>query len=288
MIELDSIYDLFDPAVGGQDALMPYMVKAFIHCQILEFLSHNPHVSKLSLIGGTNLRLVGGIDRFSEDLDFDCNGMSGSEFLSMTDSVVQYLSRCGYRVESVRKERQPATGSVRSLYFPHLRFSGDVDEGYRDAVFTVKIRGREPACAYDTQPVFIKSMGYFFPFPAPPMEILTAMKLSALLSRAKGRDFYDALFLMQRSEPSYAFLEEAHGIGTKEQLKASLLALVDRTDLKRKRQDFEHLLFDKRQSGNILFFGQFIEEWGGRRSSVKKSHQGVLSVSFPSGCLLTT
>ncbi|NLV61711.1 MAG: nucleotidyl transferase AbiEii/AbiGii toxin family protein [Spirochaetales bacterium] len=261
MIELDSIYDLFDPAVGGQDALMPYMVKAFIHCQILEFLSHNPHVSKLSLIGGTNLRLVGGIDRFSEDLDFDCNGMSGSEFLSMTDSVVQYLSRCGYRVESVRKERQPATGSVRSLYFPHLRFSGDVDEGYRDAVFTVKIRGREPACAYDTQPVFIRSMGYFFPFPAPPMEVLTAMKLSALLSRAKGRDFYDALFLLQRSEPSYAFLEGAHGIGTKEQLRTSLLALVDRTDLEKKRQDFEHLLFDKSRSGNILFFGQFIEEW---------------------------
>lgn len=262
MIELDSIYDLFNPAVRDQDALMPYMVKAFIHCQILEFLSHSPHASQLSLIGGANLRLMGGIDRFSEHLDLACKGMSGSEYLAMTDSIEQYLSRCGYRVESVRKERQLVAGSVRSLYFPHLCFSRGLDRGYREAVFTVNITRQEPTFAYDTQPVFIRSMGYSFPFPAPPMEILTAMKLSALLLRAKGRDFYDALFLMQRSEPSYAFLQEAHGIGTKEQLRASLLALVDRTDLKKKRQDFEHLLFDKSRSGNILFFGHFVEGWG--------------------------
>jgi len=46
---------------------------------------------RVLLIGGTNLRLIQGIDRFSEDLDFDCKEMSEEEFLQMTDSVVRFL-----------------------------------------------------------------------------------------------------------------------------------------------------------------------------------------------------
>lgn len=41
----------------------------------------------------------------------------------------------------------------------------------------------------------------------------------------------------------------------------SLLALVERTDLEQKRQDFEHLLFEKKRSSTILSFGHFIEGW---------------------------
>jgi hypothetical protein len=41
----------------------------------------------------------------------------------------------------------------------------------------------------------------------------------------------------------------------------SLLALVERTDLEQKRQDFEHLLFEKKRSSTTLSFGHFIEGW---------------------------
>ena len=40
------------------------------------------------------------------------------------------------------------------------------------------------------------------------------MKLSALLTRGKGRDFYDAIFLLQRTEPDYPFLSAVHPEGT--------------------------------------------------------------------------
>lgn len=56
---------------------------------ILDYISTTPYARNIAFIGGTNLRLIQGIDRFSEDLDFDCNEMDESEFKKMTDSPKQ-------------------------------------------------------------------------------------------------------------------------------------------------------------------------------------------------------
>ena len=80
------------------------------------------------------------------------------------------------------------------------------------------------------------------------------MKLSALLARAKGRDFYDTMFLMQLAKPSYDFLRERVGIATPEQLKLALEEKLAATDLKIKMRDFEHLLFDTHAAEKILRF----------------------------------
>lgn len=186
--------------------------------------------------------------------------MGRDEFLALTDSVVDYLVRLGYGAYAKDRESDVLVAFRRSIYFPELLLSLDLS-GYRNARFMVKVEMQDQGFIYDTQTVFIRSMGYYFPFPAPPIQVLTVMKLSALLSRAKGRDFYDALFLLQRSDPCYAFLEKKLGIKSKEQLKASLFELLEHTDLKKKQQDFEHLLFDNRRSSSILFFGSFIEAW---------------------------
>ena len=70
----------------------------------------------------------------------------------------------------------------------------------------------------------------------------------------KGRDFYDAMFLMQRTEPDYAFLQQQKGIANKQQLEAALRDTLAKTDMKTKQRDFEHLLFDSRKSESILRF----------------------------------
>ena len=66
------------------------MLKEYIQLLILDFLSTTPFIKKIVFIGGTNLRLVKGIDRFSEDLDFDCKDFSKEEFMEMTDAVINF------------------------------------------------------------------------------------------------------------------------------------------------------------------------------------------------------
>jgi hypothetical protein len=86
------------------------------------------------------------------------------------------------------------------------------------------------------------------------------MKISAMLSRKKGRDFYDAMFLLAQTPPDYLFLTERHGIKNLEELKKVASEAIKSVDLNHKKRDFEHLLFNKKNSERILYAGDFFNE----------------------------
>lgn len=85
------------------------------------------------------------------------------------------------------------------------------------------------------------------------------MKISALLSRSKGRDFYDTMFLLSKTEPDYDFLRFRNGISSKSELKSALMALLETVDINHKKHDFEHLLFNSKKIDSILMFNDFIK-----------------------------
>ncbi len=85
------------------------------------------------------------------------------------------------------------------------------------------------------------------------------MKLSALLNRAKGRDFYDAIFLLGQTEPDYGYLAAKWGIHDKAELREALLRIASETDLPTKSKDFEHLLFNRAGVRKVLMFREFVE-----------------------------
>jgi predicted nucleotidyltransferase component of viral defense system len=84
------------------------------------------------------------------------------------------------------------------------------------------------------------------------------MKISAMLSRGKGRDYYDVLFLLAQTAPDYAFLAARCGIQNLSQLKAAVENSLRNVDLGKKRRDFEHLLFQQENSRRILRLPDFI------------------------------
>ena len=258
MIDIQSIKEFFPPGIRDNTEYQKLMLKEYIQCQILESLSNTPYITKLSFIGGTNLRLIKHIDRFSEDLDFDCKNMSGEEFLSMTDGVIRYLTNLGYLVEPKEREHDALIAYRRSIYFPGLAFSLDLS-GYRNARFLIKIEMQDQKVLYNTIPAFIQSCGFYFPVPVPPDDILCSMKLSALLNRSKGRDFYDAMFLLAQTKPDYNFLAIKQGIHNEKELKAALVLRLGEIDLTSKQQDLKHLLFTSQKSEMILHFASFVK-----------------------------
>ena len=86
------------------------------------------------------------------------------------------------------------------------------------------------------------------------------MKLSALLSRAKGRDFYDVLFLLSQTKPNYDFLTKKQDIHNPTELKTKLIEMIEKVDLQHKSKDFEHLLFNKENKDKILNFSEYIKK----------------------------
>lgn len=258
MIEsIDSIRIFYPPAIAENKAFDPMILKEYIQCQTLEYLSRQPDTAGMAFIGGTCLRLVHGINRFSEDLDFDCKDLDQTRFLRLTDSLLTYLEKCGYKVDAKDKVSENLTAFRRSIYFPELLYSLHLS-GYREQRFLLKVETQDQEIEYPLETVFLNRCGFLFPLKVAPISVLCAMKVAAVLNRGKGRDFYDLMFLMQRTKPDYAFLEQKNGISNQAQLITQLIKKVESTDLLHKRRDFEHLLIEKSDSDRIMWFGDFV------------------------------
>jgi len=259
MIDLQQIKNHFPAELRENAAFQKYALKEYVQLIILDFLSASAYINKIAFIGDTNLRLVKGIDRFSEDLDFDCKDFSESEFLKMTNDILTFLQRSGFRVETRDKQNEKLKAFRRNIYFPELLFDLKLS-AYKEERFLVKIESQDQQFYYKPVITNIKRMGFFFPFPIPPDAILCAMKISALLSRQKGRDFYDVMFLLGQTQPDYDYLSEKCGIKNLVELKEELLQVSKTTNLKLKSQDFEHLLLNKTKLSKILAFDDFVVE----------------------------
>lgn len=259
MIQLELIKNYFPAELSNNAFFQKQMLKEYLQLLILDFLSATPYIGKIVLIGGTNLRLVKGLDRFSENLDFDCKELSKQDFLEMTNAVLQFLLRSGLRVEVRDRENERLKAFRRNIHFPELLFDLNLT-GHRDERFLIKIEGQDQQISYQKVMVNIKGCGFYFPFPVPTEGVLCSMKLSAMLARQKGRDFYDAMFLLAQTKPDYSFLSEKHGIQNLNELKAGTVDMLKTVDLNLKRRDFEHLLFNKRNSERILSVGEFFRE----------------------------
>jgi predicted nucleotidyltransferase component of viral defense system len=258
MIRIEQIRNFFPTQIRGDSGIDKYMLKEYLQLMILDYLSSTPSIRKMAFIGGTNLRLVKGIDRFSEDLDFDCKEFSKTEFIEMTNGVIQFLERSGLRVEIRDKENPKLTAFRRNIYFPELLFDLGLS-GHKEERFLIKIESQDQGISYPHVMTNIKGCGFFFPFPVPSDGVLCSMKIAAMLTRAKGRDFYDLMFLLPQSKPDYDFLSKRCGIHNLQEFKQATSELLKTIDLNKKQKDFEHLLFNKTSSEKILRFGEFMD-----------------------------
>lgn len=260
MIDLDYIRSFFPPAIAKESRLDRYMLKEYLQLLILDHLSMTPYISKVSFIGGTNLRLIQGIDRFSEDIDFDCKDLSSEEFIAMTDSVVTFLQQNNIDVETRDKLNPNLTAYRRNLYFPQMLFNLKLT-GHREERLLLKIEAQNQGIRYQQEIATVNRMGFFFNIQTPPVDVLCAMKFAAILSRQKGRDFYDAIFLLSKTKPNMEFLQKRVGINTIDQLRLAVDDKLKEINLNQKKRDFQHLLFNESNADRILSFRTLIDNF---------------------------
>jgi hypothetical protein len=132
--------------------------------------------------------------------------------------------------------------------------------GHKEEHFLIKIESQDLGIIYEPVIVNIKGCGFFFPFPVPSNGVLCSMKIAAMLSRAKGRDFYDLMFFLAQSKPDYDFLSRHCIVNNLQEFKQETSGLLKTVDLKKKQKDSEHLLFNRVNCERILRFGDFVNE----------------------------
>ena len=258
MIQTEFLKNYFPPYLWDNPARRKYIIKEYIQLLILDYLSTTQYIKKIVFIGGTSLRLIKEIDRFSEDLDFDCKKLTADDFRKMTDGIINFLQHFGLKAESRDKQNDKIKAFRKNIYFPELLFELGLS-GYRKERFLIKIESQDQQINYEHRMATIKGCGLYFKFSVPRDEVMCAMKISALLSRAKGRDFYDVMFLMDQTQPDYSFLSVRCGIKNQTELKHAFKNLLQKIDLSHKAKDFEHLAFQERNARRILLFEDFVD-----------------------------
>jgi hypothetical protein len=209
--------------------------------------------------GGTFLRIVHGLDRFSEDLDFVLK-RKDSRFAweKYLDRIVPDLSHEGIRFEVVDRSAVDApvkkaflkTDSVGKLLILDLPFSRHPS---RKIKIKLEIDTNPPAgSTFETSYIGFPVMT---PITTQTLESSFASKSHALLCRSysKGRDWYDFLwYVSKKTRPNFTLLSNAldqqgpwqgHGIGVSaEWYLEHLKEAVTATDWTRTKQDVARFL----------------------------------------------
>jgi predicted nucleotidyltransferase component of viral defense system len=200
--------------LAGKDPLLPpetkrIILKEVLQAYILDFLYNHTSYRRLNFYGGTCLHVVYGLNRLSEDLDFD--NQSGLELGYLANDLVEYFRKSfGYGDVSAKAQRGEG-GILRvTLKFPVLNALGLSPHSSEALHLKVEVSQHEQVAVIQHTPVFVYGRSLVAAHFS--LETMMAGKMLACLERnfergrsgaqIKGRDFFDLLwFMQQRVQP---------------------------------------------------------------------------------------
>ena len=176
------------------------LLREYLQALALRSLHEVEAFRSLAFIGGTALRFLHGLPRFSEDLDFslvDGESYRGQEWMAKTK---RDLTLAGFDAQVTWNDR-------KVVHTAWLRLAGLLKDAGLSAMadeklaIKIEIDTRPPAGAHCQRRILTRHLTYLLRFYDMPS--LLAGKLHALITRsyAKGRDWYDLMWYLSQRPP---------------------------------------------------------------------------------------
>ncbi len=256
MKPLDEIKMYYPPGLVGHDL---DILREYLQYEMRQIIYASEYSERLVFLGGTCLRIVYDTGRFSEDLDFDNLGLSWDDFEVLTDRLAQGLNDIGYAC---------TTGlTVKGAYHCAVRFRPLVYtyglSPHKEATLLIKLDTERQHYAYTPHRHALDKFGIQHDIRAVPADLLCAMKIAAVLGRkhAKGRDFYDLDWLLQRGiTPDYGYLEQKLNIASAKTLRERVNSHADALDFEALARDVSPFLLRKEDVERVRTFPQMWAE----------------------------
>ena len=232
------------------------ILREYLQYKMLAAIFGGKFGAKLVFMGGTAIHIAHGLGRFSEDLDFDNQGLSQSDFRLLVQDVSRNLTLEGFTAQ---------TGvSFKGAFSADIRITGLLLEiglsGHKEEKVLVKIDTEPQEFGYSPQRVILNKFDVLAGISVVPVDILLAQKFYAVLHRrrAMGRDFYDAMFLAGKTRPDFGYLKAKVKIADMPALKAALLDRCAKLDFKELARDVAPLVFIPGDAKKIELFPEFV------------------------------
>jgi predicted nucleotidyltransferase component of viral defense system len=185
------------------------ITREFLQLLILKILFDRGYFKNLAFVGGTALRFLYQLRRFSEDLDFSLFNKTGYQFDNVLKGIVYDLAKAGF-VLDLKKQLEPPVQST-TFRFKDILFNLGLSN-YKAEKLAIKFEvDTNPPKGWKTETSLI-TRHFVFTVTHFDLPSLYALKLHACFFRkyTKGRDFYDLLWYLGRREvPNFKLLNHA-------------------------------------------------------------------------------
>jgi predicted nucleotidyltransferase component of viral defense system len=178
------------------------LIREYLQTKIIYYLYQQKESKKLSFIGGTSLRLLRDLDRFSEDLDFDNLGLKFQTMKKLFSIVVEKMKKEGFEIEyKMKKTNDSGIGEMR---FKNLLFQLKISS-HKEEKLIIRINYTTPKIKPETEVGVLSRFGMVQLVITNTLEFLFSQKIRAMLTRKdfQPRDLYDIVwFLSHKIKPS--------------------------------------------------------------------------------------
>jgi predicted nucleotidyltransferase component of viral defense system len=234
------------------------LLREYLQYQILSIVFKHKLGLKLSFLGGTCLRIVHKSKRFSEDLDFDNKDLTYEEFKELNKHIKKELELLGYIIE-IKEIKKLAFHCY--IKFPKLLFEQGLSPLKQEKIL-IQLDTFDQNVTYQKQPFILDKFDIFNQILTTPKEVILSQKLWTITQRniAKGRDFYDIMFLLQNTKPDLNFLKEKFLTNNKSEIKAQILKHLEHLNWKKLSKDVQPFLFNESDSEKIKLFPAFFKQ----------------------------
>jgi predicted nucleotidyltransferase component of viral defense system len=176
------------------------LLREYLQACVLRSLHESEAFQSLSFVGGTALRFLFDLPRFSEDLDFSLEDPTGYEPEKWIEKVKRDLSLASFNVTVTWNDRKTVNKAwIRVGEI--LKDAGISDMGEQKLSIKLELDTRPPAGAVLETRLVNRHM--IFALRHHELQSLMAGKIHALLTRSypKGRDWYDLAWYRAKRPP---------------------------------------------------------------------------------------
>jgi len=233
------------------------ILREYLQYKILEIIFNSKYAQDLIFLGGTALRIIYNNSRFSEDLDFDNFKLTEEQFTDLANEIKKGLELQGYEVEI----KNVFKGAYRSyIRMPKVLFDNELSNLQEEKIM-IQIDTVPHVFDYQKDVKILNKFDVFTQIFITPIDILLSQKIYAALNRkrAKGRDFFDIIFLIPQTKPNYEYLEKKLNIKNAEELKKTLFEQTTDFDFDEIAKDIEPFLINTEDSKKVKMFREYIK-----------------------------
>lgn len=254
MINIEELKKYY-PQLDGFDRSI---LREYLQYKILDIIFKSEIGRKLSFLGGTAIKICYGSTRFSEDLDFDHFDLNINEFEDLSLVVKKELSYQGYEVEI----RNVFKGTFRYyIKIPRVLHENNLSELANEKIL-INVDIASHGFKHEPKDFLLQKFDVFRNIKLTPSDIILSQKVAAIFGRkrAKGRDFFDLVYLMGFADFNFEYLKLKLEIKNKADLKEKLLNFTADMDMEDLTRDVLPFLIKRDDQARILNFRQYIEQ----------------------------